>query len=171
MDTPAILYHGSMYKQKELMPGYKRSGKLQTWDGVESNLNLYVSSDKREAELLGIGSAVEKTFDSERFIEYDGNIWIYTKDPINLDDLLNMEVYVYTIPYRETDGWQKNKNPYNNIDTEWTTRNTIKGIKVHPINIRSLMKGKTITLTTAPKDVMFDQLGKRYANETVVHQF
>lgn len=171
METPSALYHGSMYLQKELMSGYKRSGKLQTWDGVESNLNLYASSDKREAELLGIGSAVEKTFESERFIEYGGSLWVYTNEPISIDDLLDLKVYVYTIPFREEDGWQKNNNPYNNIDTEWTTRRTIKGIKVHQVNIRSLMKGKTITLTTAPKDVRFDQLSKRYAEETVVHKF
>lgn len=171
MEKPTTLYHGSMYKQTELMPGYKRSGKLQTWDGIESNLNLYVSSDKREAELLGIGSAIEKTFDSNRFVEYNGNIWVYTRDPISIDELLNMEVYVYTIPFRDTDEWIKNTNPYNNIDTEWITRKTIKGVKVHPINIRSLMRGKTITLTTAPPDVRFDQLSQRYASETVVHKF
>lgn len=170
MEKPTTLYHGSMYKQTELMPGYKRSGKLQTWDGVESNLHLYVSSDKREAELLGVGSAAEKVFETERFIELNGNIWLFTKEPISIDDVLNLEVYIYTIPYREADGWQKNANPYNNIDTEWTTRNTVKGVKVQAIDIRSLMSGKTITLTTAPPDVKIEFLNQRYKEETKVHK-
>lgn len=170
METPDTLYHGSMYLQKELMPGYQRSGKLQTWDGVESNLHLYVSSSKREAELLGVGSAIEKVFDSERFIEYDGNIWVFTKTPITIDEVMDIEVYIYTIPYRESDGWQKNANPYNNIDTEYTTRNTVRGIKVHPVNIRSLMKDKTITLTTAPPDVRIEHLMQKYKDETTVHK-
>lgn len=170
MEKPTTLYHGSMYKQTELMPGYKRSGKLQTWDGVESNLNLYVSSVKTEAELLGVGSAAEKVFETERFIELDGNIWLFTKEPIAIDDVLNMEVYLYTIPFRDADRWQKNNNPYNNIDTEWTTRETINGVKAVPIDIRSLLKGKTVTLTTAPPDVKIDQLQKRYKEETKVHK-
>lgn len=170
MEKPTTLYHGSMYKQTELMPGYKRSGKLQTWDGVESNLHLYVSSSKEEAELLGIGSAAEKVFETERFIELNGNIWLFTTKPVDINDVLNMEVYIYTIPYREEDGWRKNDNPYNNIDTEYTTRNTVKGISVKPIDIRAAMKGKTITLTTAPADIPIDKLNQRYKNETKVHK-
>lgn len=171
MELPETLYHGSLYKQSELMPGYKRSGKLQTWDGVESNLHLYVSSSKREAELLGIGSAAEKVFDCERFIELDGNIWIFTEELITIDQVKELVVYVYTIPYRATDGWVKNKNPYNNIDTEYTTRDTVKPKSIHTVNIASLMKGKTVTLTTAPPDVKIDQLSQRYSKETKVHKF
>jgi len=170
METPTTLYHGSMYKQTELMPGYKRSGKLQTWDGVESNLHLYASSSKEEAELLGVGSAAEKVFETERFIEHDGNVWLFTKQPISIDDVLDLEVYIYTIPFKESDGWQKNDNPYNNIDTEWTTRSTVKGVSVKSIDIRTLMKGKTITLTTAPPDVKIDELHKRYKEETKSHK-
>lgn len=170
MEKPTTLYHGSMYKQTELMPGYKRSGKLQTWDGVESNLHLYVSSSKEEAELLGVGSAAEKVFETERYIELKGNIWLYTSKPIKLEDVMNLEVYIYTIPYREEDGWRKNDNPYNNIDTEYTTRNTVTGITVQRINIRQLLKGKTVTLTTAPADVPIDKLNQRYKEDTVVHK-
>lgn len=170
MELPKTLYHGSMYKQTELMPGYKRSGKLQTWDGVESNLHLYVSSSKSEAELLGVGSAAEKVFDTNRFIEIDGNIWLFTNQPIKLEDVLKLEVYIYTIPYKATDGWEKNKNPYNNIDTEYTTRNTVTGITVQPIDIRKLLAGKNVTLTTAPADVQLSQLERRYKEETQVHK-
>lgn len=170
VENPVTLYHGSMYKQTELMSGYKRSGKLQTWDGVESNLNLYVSSDKREAELLAVGSAAEKVFDTDRFIEADGSIWLFTKEPIAIEDVLNLEVYIYTIPYREKDMWIKNNNPHNNIDTEYTTRKTITGISVEPIDVRALLQGKTVTLTTAPPDVRIDLLQKRYSAETKVYK-
>lgn len=171
MENPTTLYHGSMYKQTELMPGYKRSGKLQTWDGVESNLHLYASTDKREAELLSVGSAAEKEFDSNRYIEHDGNIWLFTNKPITMDDILGLTVYIYTIPFDEKDNWQKNNNPYNNIDTEWTTRNTVKNIKVQQIDIRSLLAGKTVTLTTAPPDVKIEFLNQRYKEETKVYKF
>ncbi|ARV77033.1 hypothetical protein PHABIO_402 [Pseudomonas phage Phabio] len=171
METPTTLYHGSMYKQTELMPGYQRSGKLQTWDGVESNLHLYASSSKEEAELLGVGSAAEKTFETNRYIEFEGNIWLFTDTPIDINDVLGMTVYIYTIPFKESDGWEKNNNPYNNIDTEWKTRKTVKGVSVKSIDIRALMQGRTITLTTAPADVRIDQLHKRYREETKVHKF
>lgn len=171
MDVPELLYHGSLYKQTELMPGFKRSGKLTVWDGVESNLNLYVSSDKRKAELLGIGSAVEKEFDSNRFIEIDGDIWIFTDKPVELEEFLKLTIYVYTIPFRESDKWVKNNNPYNNIDTEWTTRNTVRNIKVESVDIRKVMEGKVVTFTTAPPDTNLKVLLRRYNEETKMHKF
>ena len=171
MEHPELLYHGSLYKQAELMPGFKRSGKLSVWDGVESNLNLYVSSDKREAELLGIGSAVEKEFNSNRFVEINGDIWIFSEKLIDIKDFLKLTIYVYTLPFREADGWKKNNNPYNNIDTEWTTRNTIRNVTVEEVNIREVMKGKVVTFTTAPMDVDLKDLLRRYASETKMHKF
>lgn len=171
MDKPELLYHGSLYKQKELMPGFKRSGKLAVWDGVESNLNLYVSSDKREAELLGIGSAVEKEFNSNRFVEINGDIWIFADKLITLEEFLKLTIYVYTIPFRDSDEWQKNNNPYNNIDTEWTTRNTIHNVTVEEVNIREVMKGKVVTVTTAPIDTDFKMLLRRYPDQVLMYRF
>lgn len=170
MDTPKVLYHGSLYKQNELKPGIKHTGKLVVWDGVESNQNLYATTDANSAALLGIGSGAEKTFDSERFIELNGDIWLYTKTPISIDDFLEMEVYRYTIPFRDADRWTKNNNPRNNIDTEWITRNTIRGIKCERLNIRDIMRGHSVTNTQAPSDVMPHELAAKYASETKVYK-
>jgi len=168
VDNPTALYHGSLYKQTELMPGFKRSGELTVWDGVESNIFLYATSNKQEACLLGIGSAAEKTFNSERFIELEGDIWVFTSSPISIDEFLKMEIYCYTLPFRDNDGWKKNNNPYNNIDTEWKTKNTIRDVQVEQVDIRTVMKGKRITLTTAPADTDLPHLVRQYGSSTKI---
>jgi len=170
METPKVLYHGSLYKQNELMPGIKRSGELTVWDGVETNQNLYATTDAREAALLGIGSAAEKTFDTDRFIELDGDIWLFTKAPIDIEQFLDMVIYRYTIPVRPQDGWTKNNNPYNNIDTEWITQKTIHGVKCEKLDIRKVMRGHTVTVTQAPVDVSLAEVTTRYGSETKVYK-
>lgn len=170
MSTPKVLYHGSLYKQNELMPGIKRSGELTVWDGVETNQNLYATTDPKAAALLGIGSAVEKTFDSDRFIENDGNIWIFTKTPIDIDKFFEMNVYRYIIPVRDKDGWRKNDNPYNNIDTEWITRKTIHDVKCEQLDIREIMRGREVITTTAPVDIPLQELTRRYGDKTKVYK-
>ncbi|AEH03764.1 hypothetical protein AVT69_gp339 [Pseudomonas phage PhiPA3] len=169
MENPEFLYHGSLYKQKELMPGFKRSGQLSVWDGVESNLNLYATTSKEEAYDLGIGSATEKNYDSDRFTTIDGNIWVFCQKPIDITQWLQMELYCYTIPFRETDGWVKNKNPYNNIDTEWTTRKTVHNVSVEQVDMRTVLKGRCVTITQAPMDVDLSQLLRKYRDVTKVY--
>lgn len=170
METPNVLYHGSLYKQNELMPGIKRSGELTVWDGVETNQNLYATTDRQAAALLGIGSAAEKTFDTDRFIENEGDIWLFSQKPIELDDFLKMVIYRYTIPVRPQDGWKKNNNPYNNIDTEWITQKTINGVKCEQLDIREVMKGHKVTVTKAPVDVALHEITTRYGSDTKVYK-
>lgn len=170
MDQPKVLYHGSLYQQSELKPGIKHSGELTVWDGVETNQNLYATTDARVAALLGIGSATEKTFESDRFVENEGDIWIFTKSPIDIDKFLEMVIYRYTIPFRPQDGWTKNSNPYNNIDTEWITQKTIRGVKCEQLDIREILKGHKVFATTAPVDVPLKELTTRYGEDTVVYK-
>jgi hypothetical protein len=170
VNTPKTLYHGSLYKQTELMPGFKRSGKLTVWDGVESNLNLYTTTEREEAILLGIGSALEKTFNTDRYRTIEGDIWIYSQQPITLEQIYDLEIYLYTIPFRVSDGWVKNNNPYNDIDTEWLTRKTIRQIKVERVDLKTFLKGRGVTITQAPMDTEVNQLLKRYAAETKIYR-
>lgn len=170
MEKPEVLYHGSLYKQNELKPGIKHTGELTVWDGVETNQNLYATTDIREAALLGIGSAAEKTFDTDRFIELNGDIWLFSQNPISIDDFLKMVIYRYTIPFREQDGWVKNNNPYNNIDTEWITQKTIRGVKCEQLDIREVLKGHKVTVTKAPVDVALPEITTRYGSETKVYK-
>lgn len=168
---PETLYHGSMYKQNELMPGFKRTGELQMWDGVESNQYLYASTDLIETCNLGIGSAAEKTFDSDRFVSVDNNIWIYARNPIDLNKFLAMQVYIYTIPFRIEDKWIKNNNPFNKIDTEWITKNTIHNVSVKELDIKEFLKGKFLTFTQAPTTVDPLNVIREYREKTKRHVF
>lgn len=168
---PTVLYHGSLYKQTELMPGFKRSGELTVWDGVETNQSLYATTDKTAAALLGLGSATEKEFETNRFSTTDKDIFVFANAQIDIDDLLNLVIYRYTIPFRPQDGWVHNNNPYNNIDTEWKTMKTINGVKVEQLQLRDVLKGYRVVITTAPVDVALPLLTKQYSNETKIYQF
>lgn len=170
MATPKVLYHGSLYKQTELKPGIKHTGELTVWDGVESNQNLYATTDAREAAMLGIGSAAEKTFETDRFVELNGDIWLFAKSQIDFNKFLEMVIYRYTIPFRATDGWTKNNNPYNNIDTEWITQKTIRGVKCEQLDIGEVMRGHKVTVTTAAVDTPLHELTTRYGSETKVYK-
>lgn len=168
---PNVLYHGSLYKQNELKPGFKHTGELQVWDGVETNQSLYATTDKAEAALLGLGSATEKAFDTDRFKVTEGEIWIFANRQIPIEDILKLVIYRYTIPFRPQDGWVKNNNKYNEIDTEWKTPNTVRGIKVEQLNLREVLKGYRVIVTTAPPDTHVSLIPKQYAEETKIYQF
>lgn len=145
---PPFLYHGSRYKQSQLMPGFKRSGIETRWDKYESNHWLYVSSSKDEAVLLGIASAAEKQLETNRF-KYDlsKRTINFTADTnVDVKELYNLEVYVYTLAGKESDNWLKNINPVNNIDTEYKTESTITDsiIKVEKVDVRECLRGWTI---------------------------
>lgn len=147
------LYHGSMYEQDELKPGFQHSGEVTNWDGIESNLYLYVSSNKNEAILLGIASAAEKVFktksasmsESERRFEI--TVESDSKLP-TLEDVYALKVYLYTIAYQDGDKWVKNKNPYNSITTEYKTQETIRSaiISRETVNVKSILKDFKVTI-------------------------
>jgi len=147
--VPPFLYHGSMYKQQELMPGFKRSGVLVKWDVYESNQWLYMSSNKEEAILLGIGSAAEKVLDVVGY-KYDAAkqqmTLISESGSLTKKDLEKLDVYVYTVTGRAEDGWIKNVNPNNHIDTEWKTEHTIREaiVKREKVDVRDALVGWTI---------------------------
>jgi len=138
------LYHGSMFSQNELMPGYKRSGELVQWDKTESNAWLYATTEESMAILLGIVSAWEKTFDMTfSKIEEDKKI-IYAEfgtEIKKITDLMDVPVYLYEIAKRDEDKWVKVNNPYNNIDTEWKTQSTIKDaiVSKKQVNVANIL--------------------------------
>lgn len=132
LKLPPYLYHGSAYKQDELMPGFNRSGKLTEWDGTENNTWLYTSDSKDAAILLGIASAIEKKFllDGYHTDEKKKQITIeMSKDaePISPQDIYDLDVYIYTLRADGDDGWHLNANPQNNIKGEYKTQLTIEG--------------------------------------------
>jgi len=111
------------------MPGFLRSGVLVEWDKTESNRFLYATSVLNTAWELGFASSIEKAFDIERFHVHQGKILIQTQEPITVEDLEKVPVYLYTIHYQDKDGWVKNFNEHNGLDTEYKTKQTIRAIE------------------------------------------
>lgn len=141
------LYHGSLYEQSELMPGFKHTGKVVYWDGgIESNKWLYATSVKDEAIRLGLGSALEKTFETDRFSYVDDLFFIWNDKPFNKQQIYNLKIYLYTIPFNP-EVWVKNDNPYNQIDTEWVTQQTVVPSARQQIALEQYLRGKTFIIT------------------------
>lgn len=143
-----LLYHGSRYEQTELMPGFKRSGFFVQWDRIENNHFLYATTEKDVAIGLGLSAAFEGVYGLDRY-QFDGReIIIHTDNTIvDVKGVLELVVYLYTIPHRDGDGWQKNFNPHNNITTEYKTTRTIKpNLPVEKVNIKKWLADKKVTL-------------------------
>lgn len=155
-DSQLLLYHGSMYRQSELMPGFQRSGSLTSWDGYENNTYLYASSHKNSAMMLGLCSAWEKVLGVEHAKVDDRTKTIRLKGGeckgMSLERLkakcLRVDAFLYEITYDAKDGWVKNKNPYNQIDSEYKTKLTIdKNIRsCQAIDVEDVLKCWTLQL-------------------------
>lgn len=122
------LYHGSMFQQSELKPGFRHTGKLVNWDHYESNTYLYATEDEEMAKVLGFFSAIEKKFKVKRSRVDDKKkeISLEFEGPApDVEKLKELPVFLYTIAPSPSEDWQKVKNPYNGIDTEWKTNKTV----------------------------------------------
>ena len=145
--APKVLYHGSAFKQDELMPGFRHSGKLVTWDKYESNAFLYATTEKEQAKLLGIMSGIEKKY-SLKHTRFDVNqktidLTFDGRHP-HVDDIMASPVYLYTIPLNEQ--WKRVNNPVNGIDTEYKTSATIKELlDVQTLDVPSILADYSIT--------------------------
>jgi len=148
---PPYLYHGSAYKQNELMPGFERSGELVQWDGTEDNTWLYTADDKTEAIMLGISSAIEKKFLLDRY-SYDEKrktLTIEISDPdFSKKDILDLTVWIYTIKADNDDGWMPNWNKQNNMNGEYKTQRHVDQnlVKVEHVDIHQILRNTTIKI-------------------------
>lgn len=161
---PTQLFHGSMYEQNELMPGFKRSGKEVEWDGVESNRYLYATTDRETAISQGFASSLEKLFPMERFRTEGDDIHVYIKGaPPSNEQLKKITVYLYTLKDLPHDLWRKNNNKVNGLDTEWVTQNTICDgiVSREPISMATWLNGRSIT---------FYKHVEENARSNIVHQ-
>lgn len=126
---PRYLYHGSKFNTdgEPLRPGFWHTGELVAWDGgLETNEFLYATTDVKEAILLGIGSFIEKEYKSEKYGYHDNKVYVVGAErEVTYKDLMGKNIYLYTIIFNKRDGWYKNANPFNNIDTEWKTTHHI----------------------------------------------
>lgn len=150
-NLPAFLYHGSMYHQPELMPGFKRSGKLVRWDNIEDNTWLYTSKIKEEAIMLGISSAIEKTFPLKHYM-YDkarNNIKIELYEgTLTREEIYKLPVYLYTLKTDPEDGWIWNYNPANGLSGEFKTQRTVDKsiLKTEVVDIKDALKNIVILI-------------------------
>lgn len=126
---PKYLYHGSMFdtQGEPLYPGIHHTGELVVWDGgLETNEFLYTTTSAKHAILLGLGSFVEKKLDCTHYQVREKEIIVSgASQSVTEKDLKDVVIYLYTIVFHDKDGWYKNNNPYNHIDTEWKTTHSI----------------------------------------------
>jgi len=148
MANEIILYHGSGYNQNELMPGYKRSGKLVQWDETESNEWLYATTSKATAITLGFCSKIEKIYDVKRCVTHGNEIKItfYNNRVPSKSELERLQVYLYTIEF--DNNWVSNSNKHNKLTTEYKTKSTIRStiISKEQVDMKEWLKDKRITL-------------------------
>lgn len=143
-----ILYHASGYKQDELMPGYRRSGKLTQWDKTESNVYLYTTTDREEAISQAFASMLEKNFDVVHYGTKDTTIRakMRRRSLPTKAELAAIPIYLYTIKYDEKDGWRKVNNKHNGLDTEYKTDQQIDAniIKRETIDTAKWLEDKNL---------------------------
>lgn len=143
------LYHGSGYDQDELMPGFKRSGKIVRWDKTESNEWLYVSSTMEEAIAMGLASVIEKTYNIARYNTSGNEITIeieHGRIPTP-QEIERTAVYLYTIAY-QPEVWVKVGNAHNGSTTEYKTKETIKDaiLSKEQIDLKTWLSRKTLKI-------------------------
>lgn len=155
MTIETLLYHGSGFDQKELMPGYLRSGKLVHWDQTESNEWLYTTTDKEEAIGQAFASMIEKTYQSMQYDRQGSRIRIRFPQEMtpSLDELKKLELYLYTIRLDPNDGWVKNSNEHNQIKTEWKTQSIIDRhiLNKEQIDLPKWLRNKHVELLAGGK--------------------
>jgi hypothetical protein len=146
VELPNYLYHGSAYKQNELMPGYQRSNELVRWDKCETNEWLYACDDKETAILLGISSAIEKKFKLDHYKFEGKHIYIETSEPLTPKDIHSLQVFLYTIKPEADDGWMENYNPINGLNGEFKTQGIVEKniLKVVPVDIESALRSRVL---------------------------
>lgn len=151
------LYHGSAYDQKELMPGFKRSGVLVKWDGTESNEFLYVTTDRTEAISQACAHILEKQYDS---IHYKTNhkeirVKLDGKHRPSRNELARFTIFLYVIHFDAHDGWLKVNNQQNGLTTEWKTTKTIDKniINVEKINLKEWLEDKELNISLEERPV------------------
>lgn len=151
-NTPNRLYHGSGYEQTELKPGFQHSGKSVIWDQYESNSFLYASGGNEAARLLGLSSALEKKYklDHTRFDEDTRTITLKFSGHVpTKGEIENIGVWVYTIGVKPG-VWEKNRNPHNQIEDEWKTRQVIPSqdiVHCDKVDVRALLRKYRLTVS------------------------
>lgn len=146
-DTGEYLYHGSGYDQKELMPGFKRSGQLVKWDFTEDNTWLYACYSRESAIAMGIASQVEKQNGVTRFVWDDvDTVTVETDGGLDRAVLDTLVVYLYTIKLAPEDHWQLVGNQHNGLGDEYKTQRTIDKhiVSVEAIAVKDWFKGKKL---------------------------
>lgn len=135
------------------MPGYLRSGEIVRWDKTESNEWLYASTDREVATILGLASAAEKKWHTERFSHVGSTLFFQfdAQTDVKFEDLLGLELFVYHIEPKQEHEWLKNNNLHNKIQTEWKTKKTIDSFKsVSEVKVSELIKSYHVYINNQP---------------------
>lgn len=116
-----MLYHGSAYLTKKVHPGYYHTKKKITWDEFENNTFLYSTTNKTQAVILGFFSGMEKKYGSVSSHQKENDLKIFFDKVI--PEVKSFNVYLYY--FESSDIWISNKNPNNNLSTEFKTKQSV----------------------------------------------
>ena len=154
------LYHGSAYKTELLMPGIKHTGIKVYWDETESNEYLYFTTSKHTAISLGFASAFEKKYGCEHYSDKDDgiiNIVIDSNKIPTEEELQKLEVYIYTITVEPKYNILKNNNQYNDLKTEYKTKNNVAPDSMYLLDIKKWLMTHIVKITS-PHDLLLNHV-------------
>ena len=144
------LFHGSRFRQTELMPGFQRSGEMVRWDQTESNLWLYATSNQDEAVRQGLFAIFANAFDVKRCTSAAGQLVIELYPQLatfGMEAWLRQQsLFLYQLHAEDGGVWVKNDNAHNKLVTEWKTQATVKPESVDVIDIEAWLAKRNLKI-------------------------
>ena len=155
------LFHGSRFRQTELMPGFQRSGEMVRWDQTESNLWLYATTNQDEAVRQGLFAIFANAFDVKRCSSAPGQLVIELYPHQEAEKtalyaqlaafgmaawLRQQALFLYQLHAEEGGVWEKNDNAHNQLDNEWKTQATVKPVSVDVIDIEAWLAKRNLKI-------------------------
>lgn len=147
---PTVLYHGSAFWTGKLKPGFQHTGVEVKWDETESNHYLYATTEREMAITLGWASAIEKRYGLDHFQTIGNSILIDVPKDVRpkpkKEELLELEVWLYKIVPAPKEDWELNKNPHNNLKSEYRTQRTITPKSLEKINLKEWIGQRVVMI-------------------------
>ena len=99
---------------------------------------------------LGWASAIEKRYGLDHFQAIGNSILIDIPKDVRpkpkKEELLELEVWLYQIIPGPKEEWELNKNPHNNLKTEYRTQRTITPKSLEKINLKEWIGQRVVMI-------------------------
>lgn len=123
--VPDKLYHSDIVRKQTIVPTTRRPGIIDELDKPEL---IYATEDPELAICAAIAQAIT-TITSLKNFSIDGEkvfVDLYVDSvPITVSDVVDLEVFLYTIATNSKQTWRRNYNTKNNLLGEWITSDVI----------------------------------------------